>query len=185
MANRMLTQVKIINLTPETHEKFLELFPTPKNDGYVDVLANLNMIYGEEMEELDREWMTMNVGSNHMEIEYHQGNEFSSEVELVISSNWTVPTEYLQEVARAFGEIDEEVVLYGTYEDEGFEPIGSFVYGYDYEDIEDLDIEVDEQEMMDDPEYNDDIFNQLFEHRDAMYRTYLEVKAELEEEVDE
>ena len=78
-------------------------------------------------------------------------------------------------------EFDKDIVAYGTYEDESYSPIGAFVYGFDYDDIEDYD-EVDGQRMWDDDDYKDDIMDKLHDHRDAMYESYLVVKKEREED---
>ena len=78
-------------------------------------------------------------------------------------------------------EFDKDIVAYGTYEDESYSPIGAFVYGFDYDDIEDYD-EVDGQRMWDDDDYKDDIMDKLHDHRDSLYEGYLEVKKEREED---
>jgi hypothetical protein len=72
-------------------------------------------------------------------------------------------------------------VAYGTYEDEGYSPVGAFVYGYDYDDIEDYD-EVDSERMWEDDDYNEEIYSELYSLRDGLYESYLEVKKEREED---
>ena len=184
MANTMTTYVKVVNLNPETHKKFTELFSTPENSSFVDTLENLNKIFGEEFNEVygvTREWMEENVGSKWISVEF-DGSDYSSEVELVIESKWSVPTEYIQKLVEVLNETDKNVAAYGTYEDEGYSPIGAFVYGYDYDDIEDYDEEIDFDEMINDDEYRDNIYDELYSLRDSLYMGYLEVKKEREEE---
>jgi hypothetical protein len=63
-----------------------------------------------------------------------------------------------------------------------FEPMGAFVYAYDYVDLEDYVVEIDVNDMLEDEEYRYEVMNDLYEHRDAMLEGYLEVKKEREEE---
>ena len=47
MANIMTTYVKMVNLNDETRKKVLDLFSTPENSSYINILENLNKVYGE------------------------------------------------------------------------------------------------------------------------------------------
>jgi hypothetical protein len=85
-------------------------------------------------------------------------------------------------VVEVLNRMDKDIVAYGTYEDEGFSPIGAFVYGYDYDDIEDYDEEVDFDEMMNDDEYHEKTYDELYSLRDSLYNSYLEAKKEREED---
>ena len=186
MANTMTTFVKVVNLNENTFSKFKELFETPsENSSTVELINHINKLYGTEFNEpdnvMDREWMEQNIGSKWIGIEF-DGNEYSSEVDLVIESAWGVPTEYLQKVRDVLTEWDKDISLYGTYEDEGYSPIGAFVYGYDYDDIEDYEEEVDFDEMMNDDEYNENTYDELYSLRDSLYESYLEAKKEREED---
>ena len=78
-------------------------------------------------------------------------------------------------------EIDEEVAIYGTYEDESYSPMGAFVYAFDYDDMEDYD-EVDSDKMSDDEDYREEIYDELHALRDSLWASYLDVKKEREEE---
>jgi hypothetical protein len=57
------------------------------------------------------------------------------------------------------------------------------VYGYDYDDIEDYD-EVDSERVWEDDDYMEEMYDGLYELRDSLYESYLEVIEErkLEEE---
>ena len=89
------------------------------------------------------DWWYDNVGSKWLEVESAVTEDFESEVQLYMTSAWSVPTQFLEKLSKILTEINKEVVIYGTYEDESLEPMGAFVYGDDYDDIEDLDIEID------------------------------------------
>lgn len=184
MANTMTTYVKIVNLNEETFNKVKELFETEgENSSIVNLTNHFNGLFDWEYDETDynqREWMDENIGSKWISVEYN-GSEYSPEVDLIIESKWSVPTEYIQKVVEFLNKTDKDIVAYGTYEDEGYSPIGAFVFGYDYDDIEDYD-EVDGERMWNDDDYNEEIYDGLYSHRDSLYEAYLEVKKEREED---
>ena len=184
MANTMTTYVKIVNLNEETFNKVKELFETEgENSSIVNLTNHFNGLFDWEYDETDynqREWMIENIGSKWISVEFY-GSEYSPEVDLIIESKWSVPTEYIQKVVEFLNKVDKDIVAYGTYEDEGYSPIGAFVFGYDYDDIEDYD-EVDGERMWNDDDYNEEIYNGLYSHRDSLYEAYLEVKKEREED---
>jgi hypothetical protein len=102
---------------------------------------------------------------------------------LILESAWNVPTLYLEKLTDVLTEINKDIIVYGTYEDESYEPIGAFVYAHDYDDIEDYDDEVSFEDMINDEEYRYEIMNYLYEHRDMLLEAYLQVKQErLEDE---
>jgi hypothetical protein len=186
MANVMTTYVKIVNLNEETFLKFSDLFKTENdNSSYVELVNHFNKLFDEKFSEPDnvmnREWMEQNIGSKWITVEFGDDG-YTPEVDVIIESAWSVPTEYIQKVVEVLNRINKDIVAYGTYEDEGFSPIGAFVYGYDYDDIEDYDEEVDFDEMMNDDEYHEKTYDELYSLRDSLYNSYLEAKKEREED---
>ena len=192
MANVMTTYVKIKNLDEETHKKLVDLYQT-ESESFTDkdLLPHFNKLYDRNFNDTDNfygiAFMNDNVGSKWLNIEFgcwstEEFKQYSDTVDLVLESAWNVPTLYLEKLTEVLTEINKDVVLYGTYEDESWEPMGAFVYAYDYDDIEDYDEEVEVEEMLQDEDYRYEVMNDLREHRDAMYEAYLEVKAEREED---
>jgi hypothetical protein len=192
MANVMTTYVKIKNLDEETHKKLVDLYQTD-SESFTDkdVLPHFNKLYDREFNDTDNfygiAFMNDNVGSKWLNIEFgcwstKEFKEYSDTVDLVLESAWNVPALYLEKLTEVLTEINKYVVVYGTYEDESWEPMGAFVYAYDYDDIEDYDEEVEFEDMLNDEEYRYEVMNDLREHRDLMYEAYLEVKAEREED---
>jgi hypothetical protein len=185
MANTMTTYVKIKGLNEDNYLKFKELFQTERDDSpYVELIEHFNKLFGEKFNNSDnffgREWMMNNIGSKSIQIEFG-GIEYLPEIDLIIESSWSVPTEYIQKVRDVLTEWDKDITLSGTYEDEGYSPIGAFVYAFDYDDIEDYD-EVDGERMWVDDDYNEEIYDDLYSLRDDLYEAYLEVKKEREED---
>lgn len=171
MAQTMMTYVKVGNLNEETHKKFVELF-----EEIDDIPNHYNKLYETNFkcfEDIDREWMSENIGAKWMGVECDI-DEFSSEADLVLESSWDVPTQYLQKIVEFIG---GDVVVYGTYEDESYNPIGAFVYAVGYDDIEDYD-EVETDKMFQEEGYMEEIYDGLYELRDSLYEGYLEVKNE-------
>jgi hypothetical protein len=192
MANIMTTYVKIKNLDEETHKKLVDLYET-NNESFdvLDILRHFNKLYDRNFNDTDNfygiAFMNDNVGSKWLSIEFgcwstEEFKQYSDTVDLVLESAWNVPTLYLEKLTEVLTEINKDVVVYGTYEDESWEPMGAFVYAYDYDDIEDYDEEVLVEDMLQDEDYRYEVMNDLREHRDAMYEAYLEVKAEREED---
>ncbi len=183
MANTMTTYVKMVNLNEETFNRVKELFKTESSDSaYVNILKHINKLYNTEYSDysdLKSEWMNENVGSKTLSIEFND-LEFSPQINLIIESAWSVPTTYLEKLISVLTEWDKEIAIYGTYEDESYNPIGAFVYAFDYDDIEDYD-EVDGERMYDDDDYREEIYDSLHDHRDSLYESYLEVKQEKED----
>ena len=117
--------------------------------------------------------MLENVGTKWLGVECDD-LEYHDNMDLVLESSWDVPIQYLQKIVEFIG---GDVVVYGTYEDDGYDPIGAFVYAVGYDDIEDYD-EVESDKMFQDDDYMEEIYDGLYELRDSLYEGYLEVKNE-------
>jgi hypothetical protein len=192
MANVMTTYVKIKNLDEESHKKLVDLFQT-EGDSFTDkdILPHFNKLYDRNFNDTDNfygiAFMTDNVGSKWLNVEFgcwstEEFKQYSDTVDLILESAWNVPTLYLEQLTYVLTQINKDIVVYGTYEDESWEPMGAFVYADDYDDIEDYDEEVEIDDMLNDEEYRYQVMNDLYEHRDMMLEAYLEVKKEREED---
>lgn len=179
----MTTYLKIQNLNKDNYSKFIELFKTEMY--HVDIIEHFNKLFDEKFNNSDnvinRDFMDQNIGSKWINIEFGDDG-YSSEADVIIESAWNVPIEYLKKLRDVLTEWDKDITLSGTYEDEGFSPIGAFVFGYDYDDIEDYDEEVSFDEMMNNDEYNERVYDELYSLRDGLYESYIEVKKEREED---
>jgi len=168
MANTMTSYVKVGGLNEETHKKFVELFE--KSD---DLLNHVNTLYGTDFKEIDKDWMLLNVGSTFLEIEC-EDLEYRETIDLILETAWSVPTEYFQKIVEVIG---GDVVIYGTYEDEGYDPLGAFVYAENYDDIENYE-EFEYDKMFQDDDYMDEMYDGLYELRDSLYEGYREAMDE-------
>ena len=185
MANHMSTSLTIGNLDKPSYDKLKQIFNDGTNEYYTNVEHIIKQIYGDvDFSKLD--WWYDNIGSKWLEVESAVTEDFESEVQLYMTSAWSVPTQFLEKLSKILTEINKEVVIYGTYEDESLEPMGAFVYGDDYDDIEDLDIEIDFDKYWGDDdleaeEYRESVIDALMEHKESMYQSYLEVVEERKE----
>lgn len=192
MANIMTTYVKIKNLDEESHKKLVELFQT-KGETFTDedLLPHFNKLYDRNFNDTHNfygiSFMLDNVGSKWLTIEFgcwsfEEFKQYSDTVDLILETAWNVPTKYLEQLTSVLTEINKDIIVYGTYEDESWEPMGAFVYADDYDDIEDYDEEVEIDDMLNDEEYRYEVMRDLYEHRDMLLEAYLEVKREREED---
>ena len=192
MANIMTTYVKIKNLDEESHKKLVELFQT-KGETFTDedLLPHFNKLYDRNFNDTHNfygiSFMLDNVGSKWLTIEFgcwsfEEFKQYSDTVDLILETAWNVPTKYLEQLTSVLTEINKDIIIYGTYEDESWEPMGAFVYADDYDDIEDYDEEVEIDDMLNDEEYRYEVMRDLYEHRDMLLEAYLEVKREREED---
>lgn len=177
MANHVSTTLTIENLDQQSYDKLKEIFNDGTNEYYTDVKHIINKMYdGTDIEQIDDQynWWVSNIGSKWLEVESSVSEGFETEVQLYLTSAWNVPDEFIQKLRDILVQINNEVVLSGTYEDESLDPIGAFIYAKDYDDIEDFDIEVDFDKYWDDDEYKESIYDELLEHKNGLYQVYLE-----------
>ena len=190
MANHMSTFVKVRNLNEDSFNRLIELvYPTDGsyNIGTVEVVNRMwkTDFSVKENRYPEYQWVLDNVGAKWIEIECDDEPVFDTDYSFRITSAWHVPDEYLRKLSHELVQIKEDVTISGTYEDESLDPMGSFVFALNYDDIEDLDIEIDFERYWDgedSDEYREEVYNDLYLHEQWMYECYLE---SLEEEEDE
>lgn len=184
MANIISTFVKLVNLNEYSFNEFKKLFPTTEKNSSVDVEEHLSKLFNENFGEdgISVNWMNENIGGKQFNITFHDGyyngGKFQPEVEIYLENAWSLPEEYLKSLINYFTKIDSGIILYGTYVDEFYDPIGAFVYAKDnYIDIEELYPEV-EIDQMDNDDYREDTYERLREHSISLYQGYLERQEE-------
>ena len=102
------------------------------------------------------EWLGNNVGSKWIYSEYDHDDD-TEYTHLVITSPWAVPQGFLKKLSEVLIDIKEDCYILGTYEDESYDPMGAFLYAKDWEDIEDLDEEIDEDKIWEDDFYTEEL----------------------------
>ena len=190
MANIVSTFVKLVNLNEYSYSEFKKLFLTTEKNSTVDLEEHLSKLYDENFGEdgISINWMNENIGGKQFNVTFHDGYPdsyftggvfFQDEVEIYLENSWSLPEAYLKRLINYFTKIDSGIILYGTYVDEFYDPIGAFVYAKEnYADIEELYPEV-EIDQMDNDDYREKAYERLREHSISLYQGYLE---RLEEE---
>jgi hypothetical protein len=189
MANEMRTYVTIKSDKPEVATRLQEIFKPREGEHEATAIDVINKIKGTDYsfqnettkEDWNREvdfpsndlWEEM-IGPKWLYVEYdHQ--ELPENCNIVLRTAWSVPAPFLNILRNQLQEIDSECYIVGTYEDEGYDPCGAFVYGkFDYDDMEDYDEEYDWEEAEEDDFYNETWSDQLLELQNDLEKAYLE-----------
>ena len=189
MANEMETYVTIKNGDVNVANKLKELF-TPKEGEYNSrTIELINRLYGkdytwdinlskEENEEAENtwpeyQWLGDNIGSKciYSEYDHDDDTEFTH---LILTTAWSVPQGFLKKLSEVLSDIKEDCYIMGTYEDESYDPMGAFLYGKDFDDIEDLDEEIDEDKIWEDDFYTEDLREKTSKLQYEIEEAYLE-----------
>lgn len=186
MANEMSTYVRVSNGDQRVAERLKELF-TPTEGKYevtaIDILNRMlgtNYSYREDREGWDREadWPTQEIwdsyiGPKWMYVDYDHSDE-PEDCHIMIRSAWSVPNEFLEKLAEELYTIKDDCYISGTYEDESYNPMGAFIYAKDWDDLEDLDEEIDYDRIWEDDEYREELQYATNDLRDSLEESYLE-----------
>jgi hypothetical protein len=187
MANEMTSFINIKNGDSKVAEKLKEIF-TPKEGEYnARTIELVNRLWGtdytwdvnlsrEENEEAENtwpemDWMQENVGSKWIYSEYDHDDD-PEFCHLLIMAAWSVPQGFLDKLAQELRKIKDDCYICGTYEDESYDPMGAFLYGGLWNDIEDYDDEIDSDKMWDDDEYRERIHDEVNQMRDDIENVY-------------
>lgn len=186
MANEMSTYVRVSNGDQRVAERLKELF-TPTEGKYevtaIDILNRMlgtNYSYREDREgwNMEVDWPTQEIwdsyiGPKWMYVDYDHSDE-PEDCHIMIRSAWSVPNEFLKKLAEELYTIKDDCYISGTYEDESYNPMGAFIYAKDWDDLEDLDEEIDYDRIWEDDEYREELQNATNDLRDSLEESYLE-----------
>jgi hypothetical protein len=189
MANEMRTYVTIKSDKPEVATRLQEIFKPREGEHEATAIDIINKIKGTDYsfqnettkEDWNREvdfpsndlWEEM-IGPKWLYVQYdHQ--ELPENCNIVLRTAWSVPAPFLNILRNELQKIDEDCYIRGTYEDEGYNPSGAFVYGkFDYDDMEDLDEEYDWNEADEDDFYNETWSEACMDLENDLVNAYLE-----------
>ena len=181
MANHMETYVRIKNGDINVAKKLKEIFTPIDGEYETDAHLLVNRIYDNPPEDADRSWMIDKVGAKWMYSEFEYDDE-CEDIYLRLTSAWSVPQYFLERLAKVLSDIKEDCYIVGTYEDEGFDPIGAFVYAKDYDDIEDYDEDIDYDKIWDDDTYRDELYEKNYQLQNGLEECYIDYLKDLKDE---
>ena len=178
MANHMETYINIKNGDIKVAEKLKEIFTPPEGDYETNTEDLYKRLYGDKApEEYDRGWVCDNLGAKWVYSEFEYDDE-PQHIHLMLTSAWSVPIQLLEKLAKVLTDIKEDCYITGTYEEESYEPMGAFLYGKIWDDIEDYDDEIDQDKIWEDDFYMENIREEVEQMRVDIEKVYLEDLAE-------
>ena len=189
MANHVTT-----NLTIEGNKKLMDFLEEKaklvderrKDDHYLAFVG----AFLPEMENR-RDWFSENVGAKWC---YHEDfyNDDST-AEITLTSAWYYPEYLIEHLFKICAEIDEDVEIYGTFEDESYAPVGGFAinkYGFESDEEDELEHPDSDDYLDDDGEVDydahevaiEEFYEEVDETKDLCLQNCLDVLNELKEE---
>jgi|TARA_B110000908_G_scaffold70174_1_gene84590 hypothetical protein len=189
MAQEMETYISIKNGNVDISKKLDELFTPVKGEYNTRTIELINRLYGTNFTwdvDLSRDeneangntwpeykWLGDNVGSKWIYSEY-DSDEDCAFIHLNLKSAWSVPQGFIKKLTEELRKIHDECYIVGTYEDESYNPMGAFVYGNNFDGIEDLDVEIDEDRVWEDDYYIGELRNKTEQLKEDIHNVYLE-----------
>ena len=192
MASEMTSFVTVKKANKEVYEKLKEIF-TPSEGKYdVNSIELINRIYGKNFsyenekenwnKETDfptnEEWDKM-MGPKWVNGEEFYMDEGDDEGTFIFRAAYAVPQQLLEGLTKVLTDIKEDCYLIGDYEHEDYDPVGVFLYSKDWDDIEDLDHPYDSEDLWEDDELRDQMWEENSELKsdiESEYFNYLEDK---------
>ena len=188
MANHVDTYITIHNIDENIKSELKRMFEYDSSVGQLGGVELINRVYkttftwnpsltheentAEGNTLPDLEWMYENVGSKWIFVETFDIDDDTSTVSL--STAWSFPEPFVQKLTNILTQIKSDVYLSGLYEDEGFDPVGAFVFGHDYDDVEDFDHEYESDEVWEDDDVREKFYDELNTLRDELVESYLD-----------
>jgi hypothetical protein len=199
MANEMRTFVKVLSSKKQVSNKLQELFKYRQGNNEVDALDIINYINGTDYsfsdetskEDWDKEvdfpttdtWDKL-IGSKWLYVEYVH-DDLPKKCNIVIRSANSVPIPFLKTLHNMLSEIDNKIVIKGTYEDESYDPSGAFIYaGTSYSNMEDLDEIYNQEKAFEDDFYNEKWQDKLFKLEQELVEIYLKSIKDVQKNID-
>jgi len=195
MANEMETYVSIKNGNKEVSKKLDELFTPMESEYNSRTIELINRLYNKDFtwdislskdeNEANKNtwpeynWLGDNVGSKWIYSEF-DGDEDFSYIHLVLTTPWSVPQGFLKKLSEILSDIKKDCYIVGTYEDEGYDPMGAFIYANGYDDIEDLDEEIDNDRIWEDDFYTEELREKTSKLQSDIEDAYLQFLNEKE-----
>jgi hypothetical protein len=158
MANICRTTIKI-NAVPSVTADFVKRFdtvvdgPYPPKEGDIHIVDEFGAKADLFIDRVGSKWVTIYDGG----IEWH--DEETGECQLQLESAWYPPSDMIKEIYKQLTALDSKARVFGSYWDEGYDPIGV----YEVVDGEIIDVET-EVEYDDEKEYFwDEVIDPAFE----------------------
>ena len=158
MANIVSTTLHIKNTNEEITSFFSEVI---LESGDFDEIKLVNLLFETEfVDYIEYDWCSEYLGSKSLHIDDISIFENGS-IQIRLETSWQAPYGLLKKLGEKVNTIYSDSYIVGTYTDESYEPMGAFVFSNGFDEMEDLDIEIDFDEMFENDEYEDEIYFEL------------------------
>lgn len=161
MANHIENFIHILNADENVLNEVKRIFE--KVEGRYDVQTEdlAQRVYGDETPlEYDRDWYCTKCGAKWL---YgHIEDDDIEDISIEITSAWDAVNGWVARFAENLRKIKSDVVVYNTYEDEGYNFAGVYYTSAEYDDDEGIDMgEYEDRNIWEDDDARDDYFNEL------------------------
>lgn len=175
----MTSFVEVKNTNKEINDYILQFCDVDKESKFYNTtireLDLVNDLYDTQFTEDD--WWTAEWGRDHLGSKWIRFDYITIDddgIEMNIDSAWSVPQGFFEKLGQKLGSLHRDCYLLGSYEDESYEPMGAFVYDLYYDDIEDLDEEIDHDRIWEEDDYIESLHDMVGELKEDIERAYLD-----------
>jgi hypothetical protein len=177
MANHIENYIRVENANEDVLNEIKRVFQIEEGDYQVHTEDLAKRVFGEDApQEYDRDWYCDECGAKWLNgcVE----DEHLDEICILITSAWDHINGWVERFAQNLRNIKEDVVVYNTFEDEGYNFAGVYYTSKEYDDCEFVDIdEYDIEKIWEDDDvreqYHDELHQILDGHREA-HKTTIE-----------
>lgn len=177
MANHIENYIRVENANEAVLNEIKRVFQIDEGDYQVHTEDLAKRVFGKNApEEYDRAWYCDNTGAKWLNgcVE----DENLDEICILITSAWDSINGWVERFAQNLRNIKEDVVVYNTFEDEGYNFAGVYYTAKEYDDCEFVDIdEYDIEKIWEDDDVREQYYDELHQildgHREA-HKTTIE-----------
>jgi hypothetical protein len=177
MANHIENYIRVENANEDVLNEIKRVFQIEEGDYQVHTEDLAKRVFGEDApQEYDRGWYCDECGAKWLNgcIE----DDDLDEIRILMTSAWDPINGWVERFAQNLRNIKEDVVVYNTFEDEGYNFAGVYYTSKEYDDCEWVDIdEYDIEKIWEDDDvreqYHDELRDILDGHRES-HKTTIE-----------
>lgn len=161
MANHIENFIHILNADENVLNEVKRIFETTQDNHDAQTEQLAQRVFGNETPlEYDREWYCDNTGAKWMygRIE----DDDVDDIVIEITSAWDAVNAWIDRFAQNLRKIKSDVVVYNTYEDEGYNFAGVYYTSEEYDDDEGIDMaEYEGRNIWEDDDVREEYYDEL------------------------
>lgn len=161
MANHVTTTVEVVSENPQVFQKLMDWFDSKDYKELGDTMFLYNILYPEAAGTYDRSEYTERIGAKWAYVEDVECGE--DYFQMHTTSAWYFIEGAIDKMGQILNEIDENVLLKFTFEDESLDPIGGGAWYNGDMDFEEDTIEWPDEDELTEEEYDNEM-DSLYEN---------------------